>query len=130
MGLRKVSLEGRGRYSINGKLEAVCRGLDRPETELPEKRRSGAKPSRRADPDPALPDLRHARDRIATELKLDPAVVAPKALLEAVLRERPADRAGLLEVPGMRRWQADAIGDALLDVIRKSPPAKPRSPSE
>jgi hypothetical protein len=38
--------------------------------------------------------------------------------LEAVVRSRPADRAALAQIPALRRWQIDVLGDALLDALR------------
>ena len=92
-------------------LAAIRRGRDLPEEELPQPRRRS---SRSREPDPDVSALRQVRDRVAGEQQLDPSLVATNALLEGVARSRPTDRDGLLAVPGMRRWQADLLGDDLL----------------
>jgi hypothetical protein len=40
-----------------------------------------------------------------------------KSTLEVVARARPVDRAGLTQLNDLRRWQVDALGDALLSAL-------------
>jgi ribonuclease D len=53
------------------------------------------------------------RDSLATELALDPAVLAPRAALEAVVDRLPSSEVGLVECLG-RRWRAGLLADGLL----------------
>ena len=56
--------------------------------------------------------LKAARDRIVKELKIDPAVLAPRHVLTAVAE------AGTLDVPAMREWQKRVVGAALLAALK------------
>lgn len=103
-------------------LEAVRRGLDLPDEQLP-RRRAGWSRDREKEPD--LTPLRNVRDRVAREQALDPGLIAPNAVLEAIARARPASREALLAVPGLRRWQIDLLGDDLLGAAAGSPPPPP-----
>lgn len=49
-----------------------------------------------------LEEIRRKRDEVAAELGLEPAVVAPRSVLEALAAERPAR--------GLMRWQAQLLG--------------------
>ena len=81
-----------------------------PEEDLPEKAES--KPWQR---DKALEarvnKLKIVRDRIAKELKIDVAVLAPRHMLTAIAHT------GSLDVPAMRNWQRTVLGDELLKVL-------------
>jgi ribonuclease D len=95
-------------------LAAVVRALEVPEGELPTIPRAprGARPD--ATFDVRLERLKDARNRVAKELGLDPGVVSGKGTLAMVARLRPKDRAGLATVDGLRRWQIEVLGDAML----------------
>lgn len=88
-------------------LDAVRRGIDVPDGDLPEVRTA-----RRERPDPELEKrvarLRAARDEAARALSLDPSVVATRAVLEGMQRRIDAgeDPAG---TPDLRRWQWDLL---------------------
>ena len=56
--------------------------------------------------------LKAARDKVVKELKIDPAVLAPRHILTAVAE------AGTLDVPAMREWQKRVVGDALLAALK------------
>lgn len=57
--------------------------------------------------------LKAARDKVVKELKIDPAVLAPRHVLTAVAE------AGTLEVPAMREWQKRVVGEDLLRALRQ-----------
>ncbi len=97
-------------------LAAIRRGLDVPEGDLPRVERP---PRRQADPafDARLDRLKGVRNREAARLELAPGVLCPNGTLEAIARIMPADRDELVRVPGIRRWQAGEIGDALLAAL-------------
>jgi hypothetical protein len=48
---------------------------------------------------------------VVKELKIDPAVLAPRHVLTAIAE------AGTLDVPAMREWQKRVVGKALLDAL-------------
>jgi len=99
-------------------LEAVARAAAIPASELPRPTRPPRPPK-----DPAFDDrverLKAARNRVATELALDPGVLCGRLTLEAIARTAPVpkDRAGLARVSELRRWQLEALGDALLGAL-------------
>jgi len=97
-------------------LEAVRRALALDEADLPRIDRPARAP-RDPDFDSRVERLKAARNRVATQLALDPGVLCGRPLLEAVARARPQDRAGLAQVDELRRWQIEALGDALLAAL-------------
>ena len=56
--------------------------------------------------------LKAARDKVVKELKIDPAVLAPRHILTAVAE------AGTLDIPAMREWQKRVVGEELLQALR------------
>ena len=98
-------------------MAAIRRGLAVPEEELPR-----FPPSRRWDRDPEVEaraeTLRAARTRRATELELDPGFLMSRASLDEVARRNPSSLDELLDVPDIRRWQVEALGEALLQALR------------
>lgn len=56
--------------------------------------------------------LKAARDKVVKELKIDPAVLAPRHVLTAVAE------AGTLDIPAMREWQKRVVGGELLAALR------------
>jgi ribonuclease D len=97
-------------------LAAIQRGLEVPDAELP---RFPA--ARRWERDPEhearVEALKHARNRRADQLGLDPGFMMSKAMLEDVARALPRSTEALLEVPGVRRWQVEALGEALVKAL-------------
>ena len=98
-------------------LAAIERGLSVPEDELPR-----FPVTRRWDRDPeseARADrLRAVRTERANELELDPGFLMSRAVLDEVARRNPGAKDELLEIPEIRRWQVEALGDALLQALR------------
>ena len=99
-------------------LAAVQRGLDILDRDLP---RVDRPPRRAADPafDARVERLKVARTAAATRLELAPGVLCPNGTLEAIARAQPATLDELRAVPSVRRWQAEAIGDVLLEAARQ-----------
>ena len=98
-------------------LAAVERGLAVPEKDLPH-----FPVSRRWDRDPeaeARSDrLRTARTQRAEELQLDPGFLMSRAVLDEIARRNPMETEQLLEIPEIRRWQVEALGDAIVRALR------------
>jgi ribonuclease D len=97
-------------------LESVARALALTESELPVMERA-PRPPRDVEREERLERLKAARNKVAEQLHLDPGVLCGRGVLEAVARARPPDHAALLNVPGVRRWQVDVLGDALLKAL-------------
>jgi ribonuclease D len=64
--------------------------------------------------------LKKVRDKYAAELKIDPAVVAPRHVLAAVAALQPKSAAELDAIPGMRSWQKRLFGEELVAVLSSS----------
>jgi ribonuclease D len=64
--------------------------------------------------------LKGWRQEKAKELKLHVGVVFPANLLENLAMAPPADREGLLNLPGMRRWRVREFGDEILALLREN----------
>lgn len=98
--------------------EAVRRARELPDSELPNRRRG----PRRPPPDPAfearVEKLKTVRDHAASDLSLDRGFVMPRQQLEDIARANPASLEELADVPEVRRWQVEALGDQLLRVLR------------
>jgi ribonuclease D len=62
--------------------------------------------------------LRKWRTEAAEGSGLDPGVLLPQRLIDALALDPPIDLAGLRGVPGLRRWRVDAFGRAILAALR------------
>ncbi|CAN5646900.1 ribonuclease D [soil metagenome] len=95
---------------------AIQQGLRVPEDELP-----SFPLARRWDRDPEVEArverLRDARAKVADELGLDPGFLISRAVLDEIARQNPGTPDALLEIPEVRRWQKEAIGEALLAAL-------------
>jgi ribonuclease D len=98
-------------------LDAVQRGLEVPENELPRFPRA---PRWERDPDfdARVTRLRSVREAAANRLSLDPGVLISRDRLETIARLRPRTMEDLLTVPDLRRWQAREIGEGVLEAVR------------
>jgi ribonuclease D len=99
-------------------LEGVRRALALAEADLPRLERA-VRPPRDPSVEARVERLKTARNRVANELGLDPGVLCGRSTLEAVARALPLpnDRAGLARIGELRRWQIEALGDALLAAL-------------
>ena len=98
-------------------LDAVRRGLEVPEADLPRFPRA-PRWERDADFDARVNRLRSVREAAATRLALDPGVLVSRERLEMIARRRPTTIEELLTVPDLRRWQVAELGEAVLDAVR------------
>jgi ribonuclease D len=98
-------------------LAAVARGIEAGPPEPPR----GPRPARpvvtnasrqRADA------LRKWRTEASEGSGLDPGVLLPQRLIDALALDPPTDPAGLRRVPGLRDWRVDAFGRAILAALR------------
>lgn len=99
-------------------LAAVRRGEAVPESDLPR-----FPPARRWDRDPEVEAraerLRDVRNAAAEELGLDPGFLMARALLDEIARRDPAGLDELREVPDVRGWQVEALGERLIQSLEK-----------
>ena len=104
-------------------LDAVRRGLEVPEADLPRFPRA-PRWDRDADFDTRVGRLRMVRDAAAARLSLDPGVLCSRERLETIARRRPATIEELAEVPDLRRWQIGELGEGLLAAVRTTAPSR------
>ena len=94
-------------------LQAVKRGQDLPKDQWPRLERP-----KRYDRDPDYEDrlkrLKRTRDRLMEQWDLRPGVVCANNQLAEIARLRPATLEELAGIQGLRRWQVDTFGKALL----------------
>jgi ribonuclease D len=105
-------------------LAAVARATALSDAELPERPRPPRRPQRDPELEARVEQLREVRDREADRLGLERGFLMPRSELEEVARHAPATEAELVAIPGIRRWQAEAMGPALLAAV-----ARDRQPS-
>ena len=102
-------------------IDAVARGQAVPEAELPRFPR-GPRWARDPDYEDRVSALKAVRDRRAQELELDPGVLCPRERLEAIARRKPESIEELTEVPEVRRWQVEVLGEDLIGALRNGVP--------
>ncbi|MGZ8376913.1 MAG: ribonuclease D [Gemmatirosa sp.] len=112
-GVPRGSLEARG----GEMLEAVRRGLEVPDADLPRFPRA-PRWDRDPDFDARVSRLRGVRDDAAQRLDLDPGVLLSRERLEAVARKNPQTPDELAAMSELRRWQVAELGPALLEGLR------------
>lgn len=95
-------------------LALIRRALELPDYELPEKGESKAW-IRDRELEQRVDRMKKVRDRIASELKIEPSVLAPRHVLSAIATLQPESVEELSGVPAMREWQKKLIG---ADVLR------------
>jgi len=103
------------------RLHALERALDRarrlPEADWPGpvKRAWPARPA--PDTDREVNELMKACARIAADLQIAPPMLAPRAMLEAIVARRPRTFAEILECSPMLPWQAELLAPAILKTL-------------
>lgn len=112
-----AKVKGMSRYHLDryGRdlLRLVLDTMQIPEAELPEKHDS--RPwTRDREIESRIERMKKVRDRVARELKIDPAVLAPRHILTGI-----ATTGDLDQVPAMRSWQKRVVGAELLGVLKK-----------
>lgn len=94
-------------------LAAVSAALAIPEEELPRMpRRNREEPTEGTKH--RIQRLKAWRDQFSSRLELEPGVLAPNWLLEAVADANPADPEELCRIAGMRKWQKSLYGHELI----------------
>jgi ribonuclease D len=99
--------------SANDLLDAVKRGLDLPDAELPRFPKA-LRWERDPDFDARASALRTVRDAAAARLDMDPGVLCSRDRLEAVARRNPQSMDELRDIAELRRWQIEELGPKFL----------------
>jgi ribonuclease D len=97
-------------------LDAVRRGLALPDADLPRFPKA-LRWERDPDFDVRAAALRTVRDAAAARLDMDPGVLCSRDRLEAAARRNPTTVEELREIPELRRWQIDELGDDFLAAL-------------
>jgi ribonuclease D len=97
-------------------LEAVERGLAVPDDKLPRFPRA---PRWERDPDfdARVNRLRAVREAAAQRLDLEPGFLVSRERLEAIARRKPRTLEELREIPELRQWQIEVLGEGLLEAV-------------
>ena len=98
-------------------MAALRRARSLPESELPERPERPRGPRRDPDVEARVDRLKAARDQEAKRLGLDRGFLMPRSQLEDVARAQPSTSDELAAIDGMRHWQVQAMGNALLEVL-------------
>ncbi|HEX6313854.1 MAG TPA: HRDC domain-containing protein [Gemmatimonadaceae bacterium] len=109
-------------------VDAVQRGKAVPESELPRFPR-GPRWARDPDYEDRVAALKTVRDRRSAELELEPGVLCPRERLEAIARRNPRSLDELMEVPDVRKWQVESLGDEFVAVLQNRTGQAPKSRS-
>jgi ribonuclease D len=118
--LARIRGISRGIHDNQGEtiLAAIERALEVPEADLP---RFAKAPrwDRDAQFDTRVAAVKTVRDLVAHDLGMDPGVLCARDRLEAIARRNPKSRDELAEIPEVRRWQVEVLGDRFLAALHK-----------
>ena len=109
-------------------LDAVRRGVAVPDDALPRFPRA-ARWDRDPDFDARVSALKTVRDAAAQRLGLDPGVAASRERLESIARRRPETLEEIADIPEIRRWQIEEMGEEWLRALRGVAGGAPPSPA-
>jgi ribonuclease D len=98
-------------------LAAVDQAMTLPERDLPVRER-GLRQPRDPEFDARVERLKVVRNHVAEHLGLEPGVLCGKTILETIARARPKDVSAFAAVDGIRRWQVEVLGEALLPALQ------------
>jgi ribonuclease D len=104
-------------------LAAVERGTKKSHGPIPKASSvPGASPRRRMDraTERRMLQLKRWRTESAKETALDPGVLCPNAVLEAIAWRNPSERADLDDVPGVKGWFAESFGAEVVAALEGS----------
>ncbi|MFL5464465.1 MAG: ribonuclease D [Gemmatimonadaceae bacterium] len=97
-------------------VEAIRRGMEAPEAELPKFPR-GQRWNKDRDFDDRVNRLKTVRDAAATRLELDPGVLCSRERLENIARSGAKTVEELANVPDLRRWQIEEMGEGFIRAL-------------
>lgn len=97
-------------------LDAIRRGEAVPEEKLPRRPERARTRWPRGTPQ-RIARLKAWREKASPRVKLEPGVLLPQRLIDALAAAPPEDLAGLERFPGLRRWRAREFGAELLAAL-------------
>lgn len=98
-------------------LDAVKRGEAVADADLPRRpERVKVRPPRGTPQ--RIARLKAWREKASARVKLDPGVLLPQRLIDALAAAPPTDLAGLESFPGLRLWRVREFGPELLEALR------------
>lgn len=115
--------KGFPRSMPESRVQALLEGLRRadavPDSELPRFPKA-VRWDRDPDFDDRVSKFKAVRDAAAARLDLDPGVLCSRDRMEAIARRKPASLEAFEEIPELRRWQVEVLGEGFLKVLRSS----------
>ncbi len=99
--------------------EALIRGLDLPDAELPRLER-GRRMELPLAQQRRVAALKEWRKTASTRIGLELSLVLPQRLIDKIAGANPAGADELLAIEGLRRWRVEAFGEEILRLIRRS----------
>jgi ribonuclease D len=99
--------------------EAVIRGLDLPEADLPKLER-GKRIELPLAQQRRVASLKEWRKAASTRVGLELSLVIPQRLIDKIAEGNPASLDDLSRTEGLRRWRVEAFGEEILRIISKS----------
>jgi ribonuclease D len=108
-------------------LGAVARAVSLPEAELPRFPKSPPRPRRDPEMEARIERLKEARDRQAERLCLERGFLMPRSQMEDVARTAPRTQEELAAIEGIRRWQVEALGEALVEALSVNGEPRPET---
>lgn len=105
-------------------LAAIRRGVECSDAQLP---RFPKAPRWDRDPDfdARVSALKTVRDAHAQRLDMDPGVICSRDRMEAVARRNPASLEEVADVPELRRWQVEVLGEDFVRALDSHRTKKP-----
>ena len=116
--LRKTEILGPKQIDRYGKniVAAVTRALQVPAKNLPRYPRKTA-PMVPAIVAKRVKELRIWRDRMAQQLKVDPAIICTKALISSIAVQKPATMSSLSKMKELKAWQVKEFGRDIINIL-------------
>jgi ribonuclease D len=111
---RALASYSRQARQVDVVFDAIQRGLELPESELPTREAQGERTTLSRAARASVDALRDWRDKQAAASKLDPSIVMPQRLIERIAVARPTTLAELAAVEGVRQWRVTEWGPSLL----------------
>ena len=106
-----------------GVLSALQRGNEVPDADLPRFPKS-VRYDRDPDFDDRVARLKAVRDAAAERLELDPGVLCSRDRMETVARKMPQSLEAFEEIPELRKWQVEVLGEGFLKALKGSKTGK------
>jgi len=117
--LRAGDIDAAAARNARDLFDAVQRALELPDDQLPSRRKGPRRPRPEPIIEARFDRLKAARDLVAKALGIDRGFLMPRQQLEDLARVGPASLAELVELPDMRQWQIEALGETLLNALRE-----------